>query len=205
MAGRKGKRIDKALKAARSAELRARKDPYPDWMPADGEPPDTTAEASPAIEISVPLPPGQSPAFDRPLFPPLSLRGGDAIDDGEVPPPYDAVIDRVTPEYLEKYSGGIFYLDPVSWRYYLPIFIGYAFSNVSNPASMAVDRFLFSLRPPDREPSRFNCLSQADRDEIVFILDKLAFEDSSAWKEPATTALEEYWAPGALYRSDEGT
>jgi hypothetical protein len=65
---------------------------------------------------------------------------------------------------------------------------------------MTVDAFLASLRPPDREPPRLGSLSIEQETEVVALLDKLAFEDSSAWKAQAVTALEEYWAPGALYR-----
>lgn len=142
----------------------------------------------------------KSQPYTRPEHPPLTLRGGDAIDDGEVPPPYDAELDRPTPEYLERYHSGIFHLDPDSWRYYLPVFIGYAMSNFANPRSMALDTFLFSLRPPERTPPRFEPLSNSERGEIIDVLDKLAFDEASAWKDEAMTALEEYWAPGALYR-----
>jgi hypothetical protein len=35
---------------------------------------------------------------------------------------------------------------------------------------------------------------------VVTLLDTLAFSEASKWKSEAIIALEEYWAPGALYR-----
>lgn len=34
-----------------------------------------------------------------PAYPPISLRGGNALDDYETLPAFDPVIDKVTPEY----------------------------------------------------------------------------------------------------------
>ena len=60
-------------------------------------------------------------------IPPLTLRGGNAVDDYAEPPPYDPRIDEPTDAYLERYAfSGVVYLDPVSWRYYLPRLIDYA-------------------------------------------------------------------------------
>jgi hypothetical protein len=132
--------------------------------------------------------------------PALSLRGGNARDEYKEPPPFDPELDRPTSEYLERYFWGIAHLDPESWRYYVPILIEYTLKNINNPASMAVDAFLASLRPPDREPPRLEALSVQEKAAVVALLDRLAFEDVSAWKSQAMTALEEYWAPGALYR-----
>jgi hypothetical protein len=130
----------------------------------------------------------------------MSLRGGYARDEYREPPPFDPELDRPTPEYLERYYWGIAHLDAESWRYYLPILIEYTLRDITNGQSMAIELFLASLRPPDREPPRLESLSVEQKAEVVALLDKLAFEDSSAWKSQAITALEEYWAPGALYR-----
>jgi hypothetical protein len=133
--------------------------------------------------------------------PTMSLRGGNARDEYREPPPFDPELDRPTPEYLERYFWGIAHLDAESWRYYLPMLIEHTLQNVGNPRSMAVDAFLASLRPPDREPPRLESLSAEQKAQVIALLDRLAFEDGSAWKSQAMTALEEYWAPGALYRS----
>lgn len=133
-------------------------------------------------------------------YPPLSLRGGNALDDHERAPAFDPVIDKTTPEYFEENFWGIAHLDSESWRFYLPYFLKYALLNISDPSSNALDAFLFSLRPPDRDPPRFGCLSTAQEQAVVAVLDKLAFSEESEWQDPAMIALEEYWAPGATYR-----
>jgi hypothetical protein len=132
--------------------------------------------------------------------PPLTLRGGNALDDGLAVPGYDAQIDAPTAEYFEANHCGISYLDPVSWGYYLPLLQDHALQNFRNPNSLAIESFISSLRPPDRVPPRFESLSPAQKTAVAAFLDRLAFDDASAWKSQAITALEEYWAPGALYR-----
>ncbi|QSP95512.1 hypothetical protein LPB19_03585 [Marinobacter salinisoli] len=115
-------------------------------------------------------------------------------------PDYDPEVDEISPHYLEKYFWGIAHLDAVSWRYYLPYLLGYSIQNISNPESSAIDAFLSNLRPPNRQPPRFSSLSEKEEKAVVWVLDKLAFSNDSAWQEQAMVALEEYWAPGALYR-----
>ena len=137
---------------------------------------------------------------DLPASPPMSLRGGNALDGYEAAPAYDSVIDRVTPAYLEAHFWGIAHLDSQSWRFYLPHLLGHALQNISNPTSNATDALLFSLRPPDRDPPRFGSLEGSEEQVVVEVLNKLAFSEESAWREPAMIALEEYWAPGANYR-----
>ncbi|QDH69712.1 DUF6714 family protein [Marilutibacter alkalisoli] len=137
---------------------------------------------------------------DLPASPPMSLRGGNSLDDYQAAPAFDPELDRITPEYLETYFWGISYLDTQSWRFYLPHLLGYALKNTANPHSNATDSFLSSLRPPDRDPPRFGSLTVAEEQVVVAVLDKLAFSDQSVWQESAQVALEEYWAPGATYR-----
>ncbi len=135
-----------------------------------------------------------------PASPPMSLRGGNALDDYEVAPEFDPALDAITREYLETHFWGIAHLDTQSWRFYLPHLLGHALQNIANPASNATDAFLSSLRPPDRDPPRFGSLTSAEEQVVVAVLDKLAFSEESVWREPAMIALEEYWAPGATYR-----
>ena len=130
----------------------------------------------------------------------MSLRGGNAVDDYLPAPPFDEVLDQITPEYFEMYFWGISHLDAESWRFYLPHFLRYALDNIASADSNAIDAFLYSLRPPDRTPPRFGVLTPAEETAIVATLDQLAFSEESAWKEPAMIALEEYWAPGANHR-----
>jgi hypothetical protein len=133
------------------------------------------------------------------IVPPMTLRGANAVDSYSIPPPFDAELDLPTPEYLEKHFWGIAHLDPASWRYYLPILTHYALTNISN-ASNAVDAFLASLRPPDREPPRLGSLSKEQESVVIALLDRLAFDSESVWTSQAMIALEELWAPGALYK-----
>jgi hypothetical protein len=132
--------------------------------------------------------------------PPMTLRGGDAMDRYSNPPPYDPGLDRVTDNYMESYYWGVIFLDPVSWRYYLPHLMTYAFRNAHNGGSMVIQSLLSSLRPPDREPPRFASPSQEQEEVIVAFLDVLAFDERSAWRDYAMQVLEEYWIPNALYR-----
>lgn len=143
-------------------------------------------------------------AFTSPMLPAMSLRAGSAVDGYETPPPFDAALDAVTADYLEHYFWGLPHLDAVSWRYYLPILLGHALANLGNPKSMAVDALLASLRPPDRSPPRFALLSEAQTQMVCSVLEALAFQEDSAWKDPAILALEEYWAPGATYHDSPG-
>lgn len=135
-----------------------------------------------------------------PSEPPMSLRGGNARDEYRAVPGYDPEIDLISPDYLETYFWGISHLDVSSWRFYLPHLLEYAIQNRSNPDSNALEALLLSLRPPDREPPRFGSLSALEEEVVVSVLDKLAFSDDSAWQAQAMLALEEFWAPGALYR-----
>jgi hypothetical protein len=133
--------------------------------------------------------------------PAMTLRGGAAVDDYHTPPPFDPAIDEPTPEYLENYHWGIPHLDSQSWHYYLPILVEHSLRNLAVSESNAVETFLASLRPPDRDPPRFASLTVEQEQVVVEMLDKLAFDDQSKWKPQAILALEEYWAPGALYRT----
>jgi hypothetical protein len=65
---------------------------------------------------------------------------------------------------------------------------------------MVIDAFLSSLRPPDREPPRLASLSTEQEVVVAAFLDIMAFDDTSVHQDHARTALEEWWAPGALYR-----
>lgn len=132
--------------------------------------------------------------------PPMTLRRGNAIDNGESAIPFEAELDQPTTEYIDRYHWGIPHLDSVSWCYYLPALLDHAVRNIANGKSTGVGTFLFSLRPPDRDPPRLGSLSKEQEAAIVSLLDKLAFDKGSAWKDEARQALEEYWAPGAIYR-----
>jgi hypothetical protein len=140
---------------------------------------------------------------DVEAIPPVTLRGGDALDSYNEPPPYDSALDEPADEYLETFAfNGLNFLDPPSWRHYLPRLIDYALRNVASNAAgtMAIDGLLWSLRPPDRDPPRLASLTREQEEVVVAALDQLAFSDDSVYRGDAMQVMEEWWIPGALYR-----
>ena len=131
--------------------------------------------------------------------PPMSLRAGNAVDNYVVQPPYSPTEDRVCDAYFEQNYWGIAHLDALSFRHYLPALIDFSLRHLGQ-GSNVVDTLVFNLRPPDREPPRLGSLSPAQGGVITLFLDLLAFDAGSAFKDDAMLALEEWWAPGALYR-----
>jgi hypothetical protein len=131
--------------------------------------------------------------------PPMSLRAGNAVDNYVVQPPYSPTEDRVCDTYLEQHYWGIAHLDALSFRHYLPALVEFSLRHLEL-GSNVVDTFVFNLRPPDREPARLGSLSPTQSEVIVMLLDLLAFDAGSVFKDDALLALEEWWAPGALYR-----
>ena len=128
-----------------------------------------------------------------PAGPTLSLRGGNALDDYATPPPYDATLDAPTDDYIEAFHWGIHHLDPDSWLYYLPILLTYSLSQMEDGTSEAVDTFLFSLLPPDRDPPRFSTLTPPQVAAVVSVLEALGFSPNSRYQDDALQALQEYW------------
>jgi len=140
---------------------------------------------------------------DVETVPPITLRGGDALDSYDEPPPFDTAIDEPTDSYLERFAfNGLNFLDPVSWRHYLPHLIDYALRHIASnaPGTMAVDGLLWALRPPDRDPPRLASLTPEQEEVVVALLDQLAFSDDSVYHADARQVMEEWWIPGALYR-----
>ena len=136
-------------------------------------------------------------------IPPITLRGGNALDSYDEPPPYDEDVDRPTDEYLETYAyHGMVFVDPPSWRHYIPRLIDYALRNIASnaPGTMAIDGILWALRPPDRDPPRLASLSAEQEQVIAAFLDEMAFSDDSLYKDAAMEVIQEWWMPGALYR-----
>jgi len=138
---------------------------------------------------------------DNLAVPQMTLRGGYAEDSYDVAPTHDAVLDELTDAYLETYVfWGLAYLDPGSWRHYLPHLIDYTFRHMDDP-KMAVEGLLHNLRPPDREPPRLASLTAEQEAVIVEFLEEVAFSDDSANRDFAIQVLEEWWIPNALYRT----
>ena len=138
---------------------------------------------------------------DAAAVPPLTLRGGNAIDGYHEPEPFDPARDEPTDAYIEGFAfWGLIYLDGASWRHYLPRLIDYAFRRPDDPA-MVVEALIRSLRPPDRYPPRLAALTAAQEAVVVAFLETLALEgDAGPLQDDAQQALEEWWLPGARHR-----
>ena len=139
--------------------------------------------------------------FSDDCVPSMTLRSGNEIDNYDNPISFEELIDVPNDKCLEDFYYGMSYLDSKSWKYYLPIFIDYSLRNYITSNSIVIDSLISSLRPPEREPPRLSTLNEEQKKAIVTFLDTLAFDNKSIWKNEAMVALEEYWAPGALYKS----
>ena len=141
-------------------------------------------------------------AVDIAIIPPTTLRSADAIDSYNEPIPYDPSFDQPKDDYLEKYTfWGHIYLDPASWRYYLPRWIDYAFRHADDRSTMVVEGLIASLRPPDHEPPRLASLTKEQEAVIVSFLKYAAVSGDAIYDaEMARQVLEEWWIPNARYR-----
>jgi len=140
---------------------------------------------------------------DSEALPAMTLRGGNAVDSYDIPPPFDPQLDAPTDEYFAAYTfWGLAYLDAASWRHYLPQLIDYTFRHIDDPNTMAPEGLLFSLRPPDRDPPRLASLTPEQEAVIVAFLEQLAFNDDAGhYQVDAMQILDEWWLPNALYRN----
>ena len=138
---------------------------------------------------------------DADAAPPLTLRGGNAVDGYDEAEPFDPARDEPTDAYIEGFAfWGLIYLDARSWRHYLPRLIDYAFRHPNDP-TMAVEALIQSLRPPDRYPPRLVTLTAEQEAVVVAFLETLALgDDAGPLQDDAQQALEEWWLPGARYR-----
>ena len=134
-------------------------------------------------------------------MPPLTLRGGSAVDSYDEATPFDPEDDAPTDAYLEAFAfWGLGYLDARSWRHYLPRLMSYAFRHPDDPA-MAAEALIRSLRPPDRYPPRLATLTADQEGVVVGFLEALAPGDGSVHlRADAQHALDEWWLPGARHR-----
>ena len=130
-------------------------------------------------------------------FPPMTLRGGDALDLGQPAPPFDVLVDAVSDDYLEAHPWGSGYLDAVSWRHYLPFMMEYALRRIDHPSEVT-DALLTSFRPPDRDPPRLGSLDKAQETVVLRFLDVMAYSEASASRDLAARVLSEWWTPGAI-------
>ncbi len=133
--------------------------------------------------------------------PPLTLRGGNAVDGYALPAPFDSAVDEPTDAYFEGFAfWGLGYLDARSWRHYLPRLIEYALRRQDDPA-MVAEALIRSLRPPDRYPPRLATLTADQEDVVRSFLELAALGDAMPHLQTdAQQALEEWWLPNARSR-----
>ena len=136
-------------------------------------------------------------AAEGTAFPPMTLRGGDALDLDRPAPPFDVLVDAISDDYLEAHPWGSGYLDAASWRHYLPFMMEYALRHLTE-ASDVTDALLTSLRPPDRNPPRLATLTKAQETAVLRFLDVMAYNADSASMDLAAVVLSEWWTPGAI-------
>jgi hypothetical protein len=136
-------------------------------------------------------------AAEGSAFPPMTLRGGDAVDACKQPPPFDVLVDAVSDEYLEAHPWGSGYLDATSWRHYLPFMMEYALRHLSETSDVT-DALLTSFRPPDRDPPRLGSLAKEQETAVLRFLDVVAHSRQSANADLAAQVLSEWWLPGAI-------
>ena len=130
-------------------------------------------------------------------FPPMTLRGGDAMDLNKPAPPFDVLVDAISDEYLEAHPWGSGYLDATSWRHYVPFMMEYALRHITE-ASDVTDALLTSFRPPDRDPPRLGSLTKTQETAVLRFLDVMAYNADSASVDLAAVVLSEWWTPGAI-------
>ena len=138
---------------------------------------------------------------DAEALPPLTLRGGNALDGYDEPQPFDPGEDNPTDAYFEGFGfWGIGYLDAQSWRHYLPRLIDYAFRHPDDPA-MVTEALVRSMRPPDRYPPRLATLNAEQEEVVRMFLEQVALGDVIPHVQTdAQQALEEWWLPNPRCR-----
>jgi hypothetical protein len=130
-------------------------------------------------------------------FPPMTLRGGDALDLGKPAPPFDVLVDAISDEYLEAHPWGSGYLDATSWRHYLPFMMEYALRHITE-SNDVTDALLTSLRPPERTPPRLGSLTKPQETAVLRFLDVMAHSADSGSVDLAAVVLSEWWTPDAI-------
>jgi hypothetical protein len=212
-------RVDRVAHATRDQILRRRSDPWRLQRPRNRpQLADVIADASGIIitEAAYALRPTRMStssivrrAFevfrtDAAVPPPLTLRGGNAVDGYSQPTPFDPVKDEPADAYLEGFAfWGLGYLDARSWRHYLPRLIDYALRCPDDPA-MVIEALVRTLRPPDRYPPRLATLTPDQEDVVRSFLEYAARDNAIPHVQAeARQALEEWWLPNPRCRPTE--
>src|SRR5215217_4358550 len=138
---------------------------------------------------------------DASIPPPLTLRGANAVDSYEPPPPFDAAADHPTDEYLEQFAfWGLAYLDGRSWRHYLPGLMDYACRHPDDP-HMVGEALVRATRPPDRYPPRLGSLDPRQEGVVRTFLECVVSGNVLPHgRADAIQALQEWWLPNPTAR-----
>jgi hypothetical protein len=137
--------------------------------------------------------------LDRP--PPLTLRGGNAVDGYDRPAPFDPAEDEPSDAYFERFAfWGLGYLDARSWRHYLARLMDYVVRHPDDPA-MVAEALVRSMRPPDRYPPRLATLTADQESAVRQFLEQVALGGlCPSVQVEAQQALEEWWLPNPRSR-----
>jgi hypothetical protein len=137
--------------------------------------------------------------LDRP--PPLTLRGGNAVDSYDRAEPFDPIDDAPNDTYFERFAfWGLGYLDAQSWRHYLARLMDYAARHPGDPA-MVTEALVRSMRPPDRYPPRLASLTADQESAVREFLEQAALGRlCPSVQVEAQQALEEWWLPNPRSR-----
>jgi hypothetical protein len=134
----------------------------------------------------------------------MTLKQGDEVDTTYAISTIDCIKPAdwhsIPDTELENFHWGLTYLDPSSFRFYLPAFLAYSIRHVSSGGSLVVNACIQNLRPPDHVPPRLKSLALAQRKAAVAALEFLAFDPDSQFQDVACQTLEEYWIDNPLYK-----
>lgn len=143
-----------------------------------------------------------------PAVPPvnlMTLEAGNDVDSYRAPKPdmpgyrtHRSWLE-IEDAYLSKFFCGFIYLDPSSWKFYLPRFITFALDHMNDGSSLVIDSCLAALRPPDREPPQLGSLTTEQVEVVKRALTMLAFDENSSHRDMAFQVLEEGWVENPMY------
>jgi hypothetical protein len=105
---------------------------------------------------------------------------------------------------LDECPEALSFVDPESWRFYLPAFMRHGLRNLESSPLAVMDRVIYTLDPGSAPPSsvahahaRFRTLDRAQAEAVRRFLKLASENDDHCDAEVAKDALERYWAAAA--------
>lgn len=101
---------------------------------------------------------------------------------------------------IEKCANALTYLDPVSWRFYLPAYVRFGLRWFHDPRGWIIDHAIYSLdpgkarTPADTRLDQFATLDAAQANVIRRFLEFASRNDAHCDAVVAKQALERYWS-----------